>query len=63
MRGIVNAYNGEYGTIVTKDDLVIDFSKEDISFNKKINVGDFVEFRLEERFPDIKLAKNIIIIK
>ena len=37
-----------------------DFEKKDISFNKMINVGDVVEFRIEEKFPNIKLARNIV---
>lgn len=57
--GIVNSYNGKYGTI-KKDNEIIDFEYKDISFSQKLNIGDMVEFRIEEKFPDIKLAKNIV---
>ena len=56
--GKINFYNGKYGTIVTETE-VVDFSKKDISFNQEISVGDTVEFRLENKFPDIKIARNI----
>lgn len=56
--GIIKDYNGKYGIIVTENDL-IDFSSKDISFNQKLHIGDIVEFRIEERFPNIKLARNI----
>lgn len=59
--GIVDSYNGEYGTIKI-DQEIIDFEKKDISFNQEIKVGDIVEFRIEERFPNIKLARNINVI-
>ena len=58
--GIVNSYNGEYGTIKV-DSEIIDFENKDISFNKEINVGDLVKFRIEKRFPDIKIARNILV--
>jgi len=56
--GIINSYNGRYGTIV-KNNEIIDFEKDDISFNQPLNIGDCVEFRLEYKFPNIKLARNI----
>ena len=60
--GIINSYNGKYGTIVTKNNEIIDFNTNDISFNQNIKIGDMVEFRLETRFPDIKIARNITVI-
>lgn len=59
--GKVTKYNGKFGTIVTKDDDIVDFDIDDISFNQDIKVDDVVEFRLETRIPDIKIARNIII--
>ena len=37
----------------------IDFEVKDISLNYKLKVGDLVEFRVEQKFPDIKIARNI----
>lgn len=59
--GIINFYNGKYGTI-KMDNVILDFENKDISFNQKLNVGDIVEFRIEEKFPNIKIARNITII-
>ncbi len=57
--GVVHFYNGEYGVILREKE-EIDFSIEDISFQQEIHEGDLVVFRVEERFPAIKLARNII---
>lgn len=58
--GIVKKYNGNYGEI--KSELgIIDFSKKDISLSKEIKENDIVEFRIEEKVGNIKLARNIII--
>ena len=58
--GVVESYNGEFGII--KSELgFVDFENKDISFKKDLNVGDVVEFRVEKRFPNIMLARNIII--
>lgn len=59
--GKIDSYNGKYGTIVTDNNEIIDFDFKDISFKQKLNVGDIVEFRLETKFPNIKLARNITI--
>lgn len=56
--GIINFYNGKYGTIINNDG-IIDFECKDISLNQKIKIGDTVEFRVEIKFPNIKLARNI----
>lgn len=56
--GKINSYNGKYGTII-KDDEIIDFEFKDISFKQKLNIGDVVEFRIEQKFPNIKIARNI----
>ena len=56
--GKILEYNGKYGTIATEND-IIEFAKKNISFNQEILVEDIVEFRLEHRFPNIKIAKNI----
>ena len=61
LKGKVEKYNGKFGTIVTQDD-VVDFDFDDISFSQNINVGDIVEFRLEKRIPNIKIARNIIVL-
>lgn len=61
LKGKVEEYNGKFGTIVTQDGIV-DFDVDDISFNQNINVGDIVEFRLETRIPNIKIARNIILL-
>lgn len=60
--GKINEYNGKYGTIITQADEFVDFDFKDISFNQNVNVGDIVEFRLEVRFPNIKIARNITVI-
>ena len=59
LKGKVSTYNGKYGTIITSSIGIIDLEKNDISFNQILNVGDIVEFRVETRFPDIKIARNI----
>ena len=60
--GKIKEYNGEFGTIITKDSELIDFDLKDISFNQKISINDLVEFRLEIKFPNIKIARNINLI-
>ena len=60
--GKISDYNGKYGTIITQDNEFVDFDFKDISFNQNVNVGDVVEFRLEVRFPNIKIARNITVI-
>lgn len=57
--GVVHFYNGKYGAILTEKE-TIDFSIEDISFQQELHEGDRVIFRVEERFPTIKLARNIM---
>ena len=59
--GKVKKTNIQGGIIVSQDLEVIDYLNEDISFNKKINVGDVVSFRVEDR-PPLKLARNILIL-
>lgn len=59
--GKINFYNGKYGTI-KKDEEIIDFESKDISLNQKVAVGDIVEFRIETKLPNIKLARNITVI-
>ena len=56
--GIIDSYNGKYGLIKVNNEL-IDFESKDISFNQEINKNDKVEFRLEIKLPDIKIARNI----
>ena len=60
--GKIKTYNGKYGTIVTEINEIIDFDFKDVSFKQIINIGDIVEFRLETKFPNIKIARNIKII-
>ena len=60
--GKVTKYNGKFGTIVTQDDDIVDFDFDDISFNQNINIDDVVEFRLETRIPNIKIARNIRLV-
>lgn len=62
LTGKIKKYNGKYGTIITQDNEFVDFDFKDISFNQNVNVGDIVEFRLEEKFPNIKIARNINVI-
>ena len=57
--GIVQFYNGKFGTIL-KGKETIDFSVEDVPFSQEICENSIVTFRIEERFPTIKLARNII---
>ena len=56
--GTIHKYNGQYG-LINVNNILIDFDAKDISFNQILNVGDQVEFRLEIKFPDIKIARNI----
>ena len=58
MIGIIDEFNGEFGYILCNDEL-IEFSKDDISNDQELNVGDTVEFRLEVKFYDIKIARHI----
>ena len=44
---------------ITSENEIIDFEVKDISLNYKLKVGDLVEFRVEQKFPDIKIARNI----
>lgn len=57
--GIVKDFNGSFGTIITEDNTIVDFDARDIEPDNEIKVGDYVVFRLEVRFPNIKLARNI----
>ena len=59
--GVVRKYNDKYG-IIESEQKIIDFSKKDISNNEIIKVNDLVEFRLEEKFPNILFARNIRVI-
>lgn len=59
MIGIVKSYNGKFGIIVTQDNYVVDFNKDDISFNQNIEVGSYVEFRVEIKPGGILIARNI----
>lgn len=56
--GVIKFYNERYGYI-KKDEEVIDFDIKDISFNQKIKDNDLVMFRVEKKFPNIKIARNI----
>lgn len=56
--GKVTKFNGKYGEITTTEE-AIDFSQKDISNNIPIHEGNIVEFRVETKFPNIKIARNI----
>ncbi len=60
--GVVTKYNGNYGLIITEDEIV-DFSIEDLSFKEEISNGDLVEFRMENKSADLKLARNIRVVR
>ena len=60
--GKINEYNGKYGTIITQNNEFVDFDFKDVSFNQNVSIGDTVEFRLETKFPNIKIARNINVI-
>lgn len=60
--GIVTKYDGNYGLIITEDEIV-DFSIDDLSFKEEISNGDLVEFRIEKKTDELKLARNIRIIR
>lgn len=60
--GIVTKYDGNYGLIITEDEIV-DFSIDDLSFKEEISNGDLVEFRIETKTDELKLARNIRIIR
>ena len=60
--GRITKYNGKFGTIKLENNEEIEFEYKDISFNQKININDIVEFRLEIKFPNIKIARNINVI-
>lgn len=57
--GKINTYNSKFGTIVAENKEIIDFSFKDISLNSDVNIGDMVEFRLETKFQNIRIARNI----
>ena len=61
--GLIKKFNGKYGTIITKNNKIIDFDAKDISFNQNIETGDIVEFRLENKGYNIYIARNIQVIK
>ena len=61
--GIVTKYNGKYGYIVTEEGKIIDFCREDISFDKDIKVNDVVIFRIEEKNEELSIARNIKVYK
>ena len=60
-KGIIDSYNGKFGTIKMNDE-IIDFEAKDISFNETLKIGDTVEFRIEKKFPNIKIARNIKLV-
>lgn len=60
--GKITKYNGKFGTIKLANNEEIDFEYKDISFNPNININDIVEFKLEIKFPNIKIARNINVI-
>lgn len=60
--GVVTKYNGNYGLIITEDEIV-DFSIDDLSFKEEISSGDLVEFRMETKSADLKLARNIRVVR
>lgn len=60
--GLVVNYDGKFG-IIRSEEYDIEFIKKDISFKQDISVGDLVEFRVEEKLPNLKLARNIQVIK
>lgn len=60
--GVVTKYNGNYGLIITEDEIV-DFSIDDLSFKEEISNGDLVEFRMETKSADLKLARNIRVVR
>ena len=60
-QGKVKKYNGKYGLIESENE-IIDFSSKDISLGQELKEEDIVEFRIEEKFPNIKIARNINIL-
>ena len=60
--GIIESYNGKYG-IIKSEIGIIDFEQNDISFNQIVKEKDVVEFRVEEKTSNIKVARNISPIK
>ena len=59
--GKVLNYDGRFGTIISSGDKV-SFSKEDLT-SESVEKGDIVEYRLEEREPDLKIARFIKVLK
>lgn len=62
MVGKIKTYNGKYGVIISQDGQEIDFEVNDVSLEQSINVGSIVEFRVEIRFPNIRIARNINVL-
>lgn len=60
--GIVTKYDGKFG-LIKNEEQIIEFLRKDISFDQEIFVGDVVEFRLEEKSDDLKLARHVNVIK
>jgi len=60
--GVVIEYNGNYGIIKDSDNKIIDFSHKDL-FTKNIVIGSIVEFREEIKDLDLRIARNIKIVK
>lgn len=56
--GKVIKFDGIFG-VIESDDKNIEFEYRDISYEQDINVGDTVEFRLEEKDYDVLLARNV----
>ena len=60
--GIVEKYDNDiYGYIIDEDGKRYDFSTDDISFNSlPLHPNDPVEFRVEDKGKELKLARNVI---
>ena len=59
--GVIKKYNGKY-CIIESENILVDFSCKDISFNKELNIGDKVQFRIEKKQEYLFIARNITLI-
>ena len=56
--GKIKFFNKRFGLIKNEKN-VYDFERKDISLDQKLEEGDEVIFRVEEKTPELKLARNI----
>lgn len=62
-RGIIQSYNGRFGTIFDIQRTIVDFESADFSDEKDVALGEEVEFRKETRLDgELYIARNIKVL-